>query len=83
MAGLLLVPLQTTAAYGRAVEAWWIKGMSSLILEAVRGENLRNRPRWPDSLPSDAVSAQIAEYALAPERAFDLQFRQWLDQRTK
>jgi len=57
--------------------------MSSLMLESARGENLRSRPRWPDSVQSDAVAARIAEFALAPERAFDLQFRQWLDQRKK
>ena len=54
--------------------------MSSLIFEAVRGENMRSRPRWPEQAETDSAYDQILEYALAPERAFELQFQRWLDQ---
>jgi hypothetical protein len=38
--GYFSSPAQATAAYGRAVEEWWISGLTELILRAVRGENL-------------------------------------------
>ena len=47
MAGVLPAPARANAAYGRDIEAWWVEGMTDLILQAVRGENLFNRPRWP------------------------------------
>ena len=40
LAGLFLSPAKATAAYGRAIEAWWIDGFTDLILRAVRGENM-------------------------------------------
>ena len=79
--GYFSAPAKANAAYGRDVEGWWISGMSNLILAAVRGENLRNRPRWPEQAENDPAYGEILEYALAPERAFDLQFERWLDQR--
>lgn len=79
--GYFSSPAKATAAYGQEVEGWWIRGMSKLILEAVRGANLRSRPRWPEQLQTDSAYRQILEYSLAPERAFDLQFQGWLDQR--
>jgi creatinine amidohydrolase len=78
--GYFSSPAKANAAYGLDVEGWWITGMSNLILEAVRGANLRSRPRWPEQIESDSAYGQILEYALAPERAFDVQFQRWLDQ---
>ena len=79
--GYFSSPAKATSAYGREVEGWWISGMSKLILAAVRGENLRTRPRWPDALQADPASDQILEYARAPDRALDAQFERWLEQR--
>ena len=78
--GYFSSPASATAAYGQEIEAWWIRGMSDLILTAVRGENLRARPRWPEQLQSDPASGQILESSLAPDRALDVQFEQWLNQ---
>lgn len=78
--GYFSSPAKANAAYGLEVEGWWIRGISNLILEAVRGENLRSRPRWPEQAETDPALRQILEYVLEPERAFDLQFERWLDQ---
>jgi creatinine amidohydrolase/Fe(II)-dependent formamide hydrolase-like protein len=78
--GYFSSPARANSAYGREVEGWWIRGMSSLIFEAVRGENMRSRPRWPEQAETDSAYDQILEYALAPERVFELQFQRWLDQ---
>jgi hypothetical protein len=75
--GYFSSPARATAAYGRDVEAWWVEGMTDLILQAVRGENLFTRPRWPDPLQSDPEYAQFVEYALQPDREFDLRFQRW------
>jgi len=79
--GYFSSPAMANAAYGRDIEEWWVRGMSNLILKAVRGENLRGRPRWPDQMESDSAYRQILESVLAPEREFDRQFQRWLDQR--
>ena len=79
--GYFSSPASANAAYGREVEAWWVEGMAGLILQAVRGENLRSRPRWPEPVQDDAVYGQIVEYALGPEHEFELKFQRWLDQR--
>jgi hypothetical protein len=67
--------------YGREVEGWWVEGMTDLILRAVRGENLRTRPRWPEPLQNDPVDAQIVEQVLQPEREFETKFERWLGER--
>jgi hypothetical protein len=36
-------PARATTAHRRDVEAWWIDGMSDLILRAAGGQNLRRR----------------------------------------
>ncbi len=77
--GYFSSPARATSAYGRDVEGWWIRGMSNLILGAVRGENLRARPRWPDALQADPAAARILEAGRAPERAFEAQFERWLE----
>ena len=79
--GYFSSPARATAAYGRDVEAWWVEGMTDLILQAVRGENLFTRPRWPGPLQSDPEYAQFVEYALQPDREFDLRFERWLGTR--
>jgi creatinine amidohydrolase len=78
--GYFSSPARASAAYGQDVEAWWIRGMSALILTAVRGENLRAHPRWPDQLRSDPAYADIVEATAAPDRALDARFERWLDQ---
>jgi creatinine amidohydrolase len=79
--GYLSSPARATIAHGRAVEAWWIDGFTTLILRAVRGENLFTHARVPDTVPP-AVAPNI-EQALANERAFDGKLENWLAQRRK
>ncbi len=77
--GYLSSPAKATAAHGRAVEAWWIDGFTSLILRAVRGENMFVHPRVPETVP-DAV-APVLEKALAEEAAFGARLEKWLGER--
>ncbi len=79
--GYLSSPAKATAAHGRAVEAWWIDGFTSLILRAVRGENMFVLPRVPETVP-DAV-APMLEKALTNEAAFGAALEKWLMQRRK
>ena len=79
--GYLSAPARATAAYGRAVEAWWIAGFTDLILRAVRGENMFLHARVPETVPPAA--APILEKALANEAAFDAKLKDWLVQRRK
>jgi len=81
--GYFSSPARASAAYGREVEAWWVDGMTDLILLAVHGENLRTRPRWPGPLQDDPEYVQIVEGALQSEREFELRFERWLGQRKK
>jgi creatinine amidohydrolase len=74
-------PARGTAAHGRAVEAGWIDGFTSLILRAIRGENLFVHPRFPETIP-DAVADQ-AEKGLAEEAAFAAALETWLAQRRR
>jgi hypothetical protein len=55
--------------------------MTDLIVEAVRGENLFTRSRWPDPLQADPEYAQFIECALQPDREFEQRFEQWLKTR--
>jgi creatinine amidohydrolase/Fe(II)-dependent formamide hydrolase-like protein len=79
--GYLSDPAKATAAYGRAFEAAWIEGFASLILRAVRGENLFVHPRSPDRVPPSV--AATAERALQDEAAFAATLEQWLAQRQR
>ena len=58
-----------------------MEGMTDLILQAVRGENLLTRPRWPEPLQNDPEYGQIVEQVLQPEREFELKFERWLGER--
>ena len=49
--GYLSSPAMATAEHGAAVEAWWIEGMSDLILQAIRGADMFARPRVPETVP--------------------------------
>jgi creatinine amidohydrolase len=79
--GYFSSPARATAAYGRDIEAWWVEGMTDLILRAVRGENLLSHPRWPTPVQNDPAYGQIVEGVLAPEREFELNLERWLAQR--
>jgi creatinine amidohydrolase len=79
--GYFSSPARANAAYGREIEAWWIRGMTDLILQAVGGENLLGRPRFPGNLQNDPAKVQIVDDILAPEREFELKFERWLGQR--
>jgi len=81
--GYFSSPAHANAAYGRDVEAWWIEGMTALILRAVRGENLFGRPRWPEPAASDPEFAHLVEHVLQPDRDFESKFERWRDQRKK
>src|SRR5688572_28035284 len=50
--GYLSAPASATAAFGRDVEAWWVEGLSELIVRAVKGEDFRKAPRAPQFDPS-------------------------------
>lgn len=79
--GYLSSPAKATAAYGRAVEEWWIDGFAGLMLRAVRGEDMRSRPRDPEQLPP--AVAPVLEKALANDAAFEAKLTAWLAARKK
>ena len=81
--GYFSSPARADAAYGRDIETWWVEGMTDLILQAVRGEDLFTRSRWPRPLENDPAYGQVVEDVLAPEREFELRFDRWLGQRRK
>lgn len=74
-------PASATAAYGRAVETWWIDGFADLMLRAVRGEDMFAHPRFPETVP--AAVASVAEKAIANEAAFAATLEKWLAQRPR
>lgn len=77
--GYLSAPAQATAAYGRAIEAWWVDGLSELVLRAVKGEDLSKAPRAHDRI--DPEVASIVGKALDHEQAFETRFEEWLSRR--
>jgi hypothetical protein len=79
--GYFSSPARATAAYGQAVEAWWIDGATDLILRAIRGENLFVHARVPETVPP--AIAPMLEKALADEAAFAARLEAWLAQRRK
>ena len=79
--GYLSAPAKATAAYGRAVEAWWIDGFTDLILRAIRGENMFIHGRVPETVPP--AVAPVLEKALANEAEFAAKLEKWLMQRRK
>jgi hypothetical protein len=79
--GYLSSPARATAAYGHAVEAWWVDGLSNLILRAVRGEDFSKAPRAPGRL--DAATASLVGKALEDERAFEARLAKWLASRPR
>lgn len=81
--GYFSSPARANADYGRDVEAWWVDGMTDLILQAVRGADLFHRPRWPEPLQSDTDYAQLVDDILAPEREFERELERWLGQRKR
>jgi creatinine amidohydrolase len=76
--GYLSSPAHATPEYGAAVQTWWIDGLSELILQAIRGEDMFARPRAPETLPPPI--APIIERALASEEAFEAELDAWLSQ---
>jgi creatinine amidohydrolase/Fe(II)-dependent formamide hydrolase-like protein len=74
--GYLSDPARATAAHGLAVEAWWIDGLSSLIVRALRGENMFVHARVPETVP--APMAPVLDKALANESAFGVKLESWL-----
>lgn len=79
--GYLSSPAKASAAYGRAVEAWWVEGLTDLILRAARGENFSKAPRFPD--PDHPSLAGPLMRVLENERAFERKFQDWLDRRRR
>lgn len=79
--GYLSSPAKATAAYGRDVEAWWVEGLSDLILRAARGENFSKAPRFPEAT-HPALEGPIRK-VLDNERAFESRLQQWLDRRRR
>ena len=79
--GYLSSPASATALHGAAVEAWWIEGLSDLILQAVRGDDMFARPRLPETVPPPI--GPMIERALAAEAAFAADLESWLAQRRR
>jgi creatinine amidohydrolase len=79
--GYLSAPARATAAYGHAVEAWWVEGLSDVILRAVRGENLLKAPRAPDRI--DPALTSLLDTLRKDEKAFEARFQEWLARRSK
>ena len=77
--GYLSSPAKATAAYGRAIEAWWMNGFASLIVRTVQGENMFRHPRTPETIPPPI--AALLEGELAEEQAFQLKLDDWLARR--
>jgi hypothetical protein len=79
--GYLSSPSRATAAYGRAVEAWWIEGTGDLMVRAARGDDLSNAPRAHDIV--DPAVAPVVNGAFANQRAFEAKLQAWLDGRQR
>jgi creatinine amidohydrolase len=77
--GYLSAPARASAAHGRAVEEWWVQGLSDLILRAVGGQDLSKAPRAPDRI--DAATASILGPALEDEQVFEAALQEWLSRR--
>ena len=77
--GYMSAPAKASAAYGRDLEAWWVSGLSSLVLRAVGGEDLRKASRAPDKI--DPALAAVLENAIADERVFEARLAAWLARR--
>jgi creatinine amidohydrolase len=77
--GYLSSPAKATAAYGRAVETWWLNGFADLIVRTVQGENMFKHPRTPETLP--APIAPVLEAELAEEQAIQMKLEDWLARR--
>ena len=78
--GYFSAPARASADYGRDVEAWWVEGMSDLILQGVRGD-LLGRPRWPFPITNDPAYPGVEAAILQPEREFEVRLETWLRQR--
>jgi creatinine amidohydrolase len=74
--GYLSVPAKASAGYGRDIEAWWVDGLSELMLRAANRENLLKAPRMPAAL--DPGRAGVFARALDNERAFEAKLDAWL-----
>jgi creatinine amidohydrolase/Fe(II)-dependent formamide hydrolase-like protein len=79
--GYLSSPAKATAAYGRAVEAWWVEGLSDLIVRAARGESFSQAPRAPE--PNHPALVGPLRTVLENERAFEMKLQEWLDRRRR
>ena len=74
-------PARATAAYGHDRQAWWVGGMTDIILRAVRGENMFQRPRFPSNLFVDTAVVNLVEGYAQREREFEQRLERWLSQR--
>ena len=81
--GYFSAPARANADYGRDIEAWWVEGMTNLILQAVRGEDLFHRSRWPEPLENSPEYPLVVADVLTPEREFERMFERWLVQRKR
>jgi creatinine amidohydrolase len=81
--GYFSSPAKANAAYGRSVEAWWIEGLTELILRAIRGENMFKHPRLPEAgFGSPAVGERLKR-GFENERAFEQKLENWMAKRKK
>ena len=79
--GYLSTPSRATAAYGRDIEAWWVDGLTELVLRVAGGENLLKAPRAPARL--DSGRAGVFERDLQNERQLEAKLDAWLAQRPR
>ena len=74
--GYLSSPARATAEYGHAVEAWWVQGLSDVVLRAVRGENLLKAPRAPGQI--DPALTPVLDKVREDEQALEAKLQAWL-----
>jgi creatinine amidohydrolase/Fe(II)-dependent formamide hydrolase-like protein len=77
--GYLSSPAKATVAYGRAVEEWWVNGLSDLIRRAALGESLSKAPRVGDRI--DLARRAVVDKSLENERALEAKLDEWLTRR--
>jgi creatinine amidohydrolase len=81
--GYLSAPSKAKAAYGRAHLDLEVKRSAELIVEAIRGEDLAQRPRYPTPLLADPAVGQVIRGYLAEEEERGRELDRWLAARKK
>jgi creatinine amidohydrolase/Fe(II)-dependent formamide hydrolase-like protein len=81
--GYFSSPARASAAYGKENAGLRVEMLTDYILRALHGENLFNRPRFPEQLPKNPATTEMNNRALERERDFETKLEQWLRRRKK